>query len=162
MRFNPNTFRFSLGMVGYRRGNSFLSHFSAPDSCFGSKHSNCSNKQILTLADFGESHYIGPLDDKQYLAFDQDHGKSPYNYAKDMPHDGWRTMLPFVIEMYKNNQSTITQEKLTTWYRKSSNIAPLCSSGGTTGNTASKCMCFRLGKKETYANFDSAKSLWRF
>ena len=94
--------------------------------------------QILSWNDFGESHYIGPLDPNQFTAFDSAHGQSPYVYAKDMPHDGWRATLPYVIEMYKNNQSTITQEKLVVWYRRSSALAA-CSSGGTTGNTAAKC-----------------------
>lgn len=94
--------------------------------------------QIISWNDFGESHYIGPLDSRQYTAFDQNHGKSPYNYAQDMPHDGWRATLPFVIEMYKNNQSTITQEKLSTWYRRGSLHSPLCNSNGTTSNTAAK------------------------
>lgn len=53
-----------------------------------------------------------------------------------MPHDGWRALLPFVIDTYKNNISTITRETLTTWYRL--NPGASCSNGGTTGNTASQ------------------------
>ncbi|KAJ0413073.1 glycosyl hydrolase family 71-domain-containing protein [Aspergillus carlsbadensis] len=69
--------------------------------------------QIISWNDYGESHYIGPLDDRQYEAFDI--GRAPYNYVKDMPHDGWRETLPYYI---------------------SHNGA--CSDGGTTGNTANQ------------------------
>ncbi|EPS35046.1 putative alpha-1,3-glucanase [Penicillium oxalicum 114-2] len=98
--------------------------------------------EIISWNDFGESHYIGPiraaddpLADQTYTAFDT--GRSPYNYALDMPHDGWRIFLPYVIDTYKNNISTITQEGVTGWYRL--NKAGACSSdGGTTGNTYSQ------------------------
>ncbi|RAK76374.1 glycoside hydrolase family 71 protein [Aspergillus fijiensis CBS 313.89] len=98
--------------------------------------------EIISWNDFGESHYIGPIksaDDplanQTYTAFDV--GLAPYNYALDMPHDGWRAFLPYVIETYKSNISTITQEGLTGWYRL--NEAGACvSDGGTTGNTASQ------------------------
>ncbi|RLL93056.1 hypothetical protein CFD26_100639 [Aspergillus turcosus] len=70
-----------------------------------------------------------------YTAFDT--GLAPYNYALDMPHDGWRAFLPYVIETYKKNISTITQEGVTAWYRL--NQAGACGSdGGTTGNTVSQ------------------------
>jgi hypothetical protein len=36
--------------------------------------------QIISWNDYGESHYIGPLDDRQYEAFDI--GMAPYNYVK--------------------------------------------------------------------------------
>ncbi|CAK48462.1 hypothetical protein M747DRAFT_322972 [Aspergillus niger ATCC 13496] len=98
--------------------------------------------EIISWNDYGESHYIGPIkssDDplanQTYTAFDT--GLAPYNYVLDMPHDGWRAFLPYVIETYKNNISTITQEGVTGWYRL--NKAGACSSdGGTTGNTANE------------------------
>ncbi|KAK4096690.1 carbohydrate-binding module family 24 protein [Parathielavia hyrcaniae] len=90
--------------------------------------------QIISWNDFGESHYIGPLDDRQYDAFDI--GRAPFNYAKDMPHDGWRETLPYYISMYKLGSATITRELVVTWYRVNKNGA--CSDGGTTGNTASQ------------------------
>ncbi|PWY88966.1 hypothetical protein BO70DRAFT_393486 [Aspergillus heteromorphus CBS 117.55] len=98
--------------------------------------------EIISWNDFGESHYIGPIkaaDDPlanyTYTAFDT--GLSPYNYVLDMPHDGWRAFLPFVIETYKTNTSTITQEGVTAWYRL--NKAGTCGyDGGTTGNTANE------------------------
>jgi hypothetical protein len=94
--------------------------------------------QIISWNDFGESHYIGPLDTRQYAAFDSDHGKAPYNYAHDVPHNGWRKFLPFVIDMYKSGTSRITTESVVTWYRKSSAVNPACSNGGATGNTAAQ------------------------
>lgn len=87
--------------------------------------------QIISWNDYGESHYIGPLDDTQYGAFDG----APYNYAKDMPHDGWRETLPYYISMYKSGSATVTQERAVAWYRPWANAG--CGTGdGTTGNTA--------------------------
>lgn len=93
--------------------------------------------EIISWNDFGESHHIGPLyvDDGEYDAFTI--GEAPFNYAKDMPHDGWRELLPFVIDMYKTGEATISQEKLTAWYRVTPKDAA-CDNGGTTGNTASQ------------------------
>ncbi|KAL3428483.1 mutanase [Phlyctema vagabunda] len=87
--------------------------------------------QIITWNDFGESHYIGPLDDRQYEAF----ASAPYNYATNMPHDGWRLFLPYVIDTYKSGKGSITREGLVSWYRLNRGT---CSNGGTTGNTASQ------------------------
>ncbi|KAF7182915.1 hypothetical protein CNMCM7691_002659 [Aspergillus felis] len=90
--------------------------------------------EIISWNDYGESHYIGPLDDRQYEAFDI--GRAPFNYVKDMPHDGWRETLPYYISMYKSGTATVTEERLVTWYRVNKNGA--CSDGGTTGNTANQ------------------------
>ncbi|KAL4929521.1 glycosyl hydrolase family 71-domain-containing protein [Aspergillus undulatus] len=90
--------------------------------------------EIISWNDYGESHYIGPLDDRQYEAFDI--GRAPFNYVKDMPHDGWRETLPYYISMYKNGSATVTEERLVAWYRVNKNGA--CSDGSTTGNTANQ------------------------
>ena len=90
--------------------------------------------EIISWNDYGESHYIGPLDDRQYEAFDI--GRAPFNYVKDMPHDGWRETLPYFISMYKTGSALVDQERLVTWYRVNKNGA--CSDGGTTGNTANQ------------------------
>jgi hypothetical protein len=92
--------------------------------------------EILTWNDWGESHYIAPLDDRQWDLFDSANGNAPYNYAQDMPHDGWRLFLPYVIDMYKNGKASISTEGLVSWYRRSPGMA--CASGGTTGNSASQ------------------------
>jgi hypothetical protein len=92
--------------------------------------------EILTWNDWGESHYIAPLDPSQYGLFNSDNGKAPYNYADNMPHDGWRQFLPYVIDMYKNGKASVSTEGLVAWYRKAPGSA--CSSGGTTGNSASQ------------------------
>lgn len=93
--------------------------------------------EIISWNDFGESHHIGPLyvDSDDYQAFTV--GEAPFNYAEDMPHDGWRKFLPFVIDMYKNRKATITQEGLSAWYRPSPKQSG-CDDGGTVGNTASQ------------------------
>ncbi|KAL4911468.1 hypothetical protein BDW74DRAFT_164932 [Aspergillus multicolor] len=90
--------------------------------------------QIISWNDYGESHYIGPLYDKAMEAFAI--GETPFNYATDMPHDGWRATLPFWIDMYKEGSATVTEEKLVAWYRLTSGTA--CDSGGSSGNTASQ------------------------
>ncbi|WYZ36356.1 hypothetical protein EsH8_XIII_000008 [Colletotrichum jinshuiense] len=72
--------------------------------------------QIISWNDYGESHHIGSVRNHTLVAFDV--GKSPYNYALDHPHDGWRTLLPFTIDLYKNNVATIMQEGVEFWYRR--------------------------------------------
>ncbi|KAF4839834.1 Mutanase [Colletotrichum siamense] len=90
--------------------------------------------QIISWNDYGESHHIGPVRDHALVAFKT--GKSPYNYALDRPHDAWRTLLPFTIDLYKHNTATITQEGVEFWYRRV--YRKDCNDGGTTGNTASQ------------------------
>ncbi|KAF5857071.1 hypothetical protein ETB97_006283 [Aspergillus alliaceus] len=90
--------------------------------------------QIISWNDYGESHYIGPLRDYAMDAFHI--GRAPYNYVTDMPHDGWRLFLPFLIDTYKYGKATIDKEGLTVWHRPQP--ASACSSGGTSGNTASQ------------------------
>ncbi|PYI15777.1 hypothetical protein BO99DRAFT_341635, partial [Aspergillus violaceofuscus CBS 115571] len=90
--------------------------------------------EILTWNDYGESHYIGPLYGNAMAAFSI--GEGPYNYATDMPHDGWRATLPFWIDMYKEGTAEVTEETIIAWYRLSPGTA--CASGGTSGNTASQ------------------------
>jgi hypothetical protein len=88
--------------------------------------------EIISWNDFGESHYIGPLDDRQYSPFKT--GEAPFNYANNMPHDGWREMLPYAIDTYKNGIAEFEAEKMIVWYRNS--LANDCDAGNTTGNTA--------------------------
>ncbi|KAL4982540.1 glycosyl hydrolase family 71-domain-containing protein [Aspergillus falconensis] len=88
--------------------------------------------QIISWNDFGESHYIGPLPKGDYKAFEI--GKAPYDYITGMPHDAWRKLLPYWIDMYKNGKASISEELVVGWYRP--NPARACNSGGTTGNTA--------------------------
>jgi hypothetical protein len=90
--------------------------------------------EIISWNDFGESHYIGPLDDTQYSAFKI--GNAPYNYVENMPHDGWRQLLPYVVDTYKNGHAAFDTEVLVTWYRPT--LASACGDGGTTANTASQ------------------------
>ncbi|PYI33812.1 alpha-1,3-glucanase/mutanase [Aspergillus indologenus CBS 114.80] len=96
---------------------------------------------IISWNDFGESHYIGPivdshnsLADSMYTAFET--GDAPYNYVEGFDHSGWRQFLPYVIDLYKYNETNIDKEGLVTWYRL--NAAGACPDGGTTGNTVSQ------------------------
>ncbi|KAK1847219.1 alpha-glucanase [Colletotrichum chrysophilum] len=88
--------------------------------------------QIISWNDYGESHHIGPVRDKSLEAFTI--GKAPFNFV--LPHDGWRDTLPFTIDMYKYNTTTVDSERLVAWYRP--NPATSCKDGGTSGNTASQ------------------------
>ncbi|KAL2207288.1 putative extracellular alpha-1,3-glucanase/mutanase, partial [Sarocladium strictum] len=85
--------------------------------------------QIITWNDWGESHYIGPLREDQFGLFEPGNGDAPINYAAGMPHDGWRKFLPYLIAQYKTGSASISEEGLTTWYRRNPNTA--CASGGT-------------------------------
>lgn len=90
--------------------------------------------EIISWNDYGKSHYIGPLDDTQYEAFDV--GDAPYNYVENTQHDGWRDHLPFLIDVYKTGTASFNQESLVIWFRTSFN--DVCADGETTGNTASQ------------------------
>ncbi|KAK4159596.1 glycosyl hydrolase family 71-domain-containing protein [Cladorrhinum sp. PSN259] len=90
--------------------------------------------QIISWNDFGESHYIGPLDSRQYGAFAAGAGNAPYNYVESMPHDGWRETLPYFISLYKTGTASINKERLVGWFRPHKNGQ--CNNGGTSGNTA--------------------------
>ncbi|KAL4883840.1 glycoside hydrolase [Aspergillus karnatakaensis] len=92
--------------------------------------------EILTWNDYGESHYIGPLRDNA-IGILKDAG-APFDYVQGMEHDGWRALLPFVIQQYKEGESSdaIDEEVLTVWYRLSP--AHACGGGKTTGNTESQ------------------------
>ncbi|KAK3938130.1 glycoside hydrolase [Diplogelasinospora grovesii] len=87
--------------------------------------------EILTWNDYGESHYIGPLNDKEFGLFAS--ANAPFNYADKMAHDGWRKFLPFYIDAFKSGtQPQVTEESAVAYYRP--NPALACQNGGTTGN----------------------------
>ncbi|KAH2034642.1 hypothetical protein KXV65_000174 [Aspergillus fumigatus] len=90
--------------------------------------------EIISWNDYGESHYIGPINEKSMAAFDI--GKSLYNYARDYPHDGWREVLPFLIDLYKNGKASVDHDTVVFWYRP--HPVSSCFTGGTTVNTASQ------------------------
>ena len=54
--------------------------------------------EIITWNDYGESHYIGPIHDSGI--------PQGANYVAGVPHDGWRTMLPYYIDAYKSGNAT--------------------------------------------------------
>lgn len=83
--------------------------------------------EIISWNDYGESHYIGPLNDKAFGLFQTGH--APFNYVENMPHDAWRQLLPLYIDAYKNGTAVFAQEVLTTHYR----LNPI--GAGATGNT---------------------------
>ncbi|KAL3429247.1 glycoside hydrolase [Aspergillus tetrazonus] len=92
--------------------------------------------EILTWNDYGESHYIGPVrrDATRVIA-----EGAPFDYVSGMEHDGWRSLLPYLIAQYKNGKNRkdveIAEEALSVWYRLSP--ADACDSGKTSGNSKS-------------------------
>jgi hypothetical protein len=108
-----------------------------PDRWFQAQWLQPEFVQIISWNDYGESHYIGPVRDKAMKAFHV--GKAPFNYGT-MPHDAWRDILPFAIDMYKNNVSTIDFERAIAWYKPVSSPLGLskCDRNGTVANTASQ------------------------
>ncbi|RAH70323.1 mutanase [Aspergillus aculeatinus CBS 121060] len=90
--------------------------------------------EIISWNDFGESHYIGPLDNRSYSPFTT--GRAPFNYVEHMPQDGWRELLPFMIDTYKNGRALVTEEKIVMWHRTS--LVDDCDRDDTTANTASQ------------------------
>ncbi|PWY89185.1 glycosyl hydrolase family 71 protein [Aspergillus heteromorphus CBS 117.55] len=90
--------------------------------------------EIITWNDFGESHYIGPLHENELGIFQ--YGGSPFNYAENYPHDGWRLTLPYVIDQFKNGSAEVEDEGVVVWYRLTPGSA--CPAGQTTGNTESQ------------------------
>lgn len=58
--------------------------------------------QIISWNDFGESHYIGPLNLKALYAFDE--GQASFRYADGVHHTGFRRILPFVIKLAKDGK----------------------------------------------------------
>ncbi|KGO39835.1 Esterase, SGNH hydrolase-type [Penicillium expansum] len=90
--------------------------------------------QIISWNDYGECHHIGPVIGKSMAAFEI--GESNYNYAMDYPHDDWREVLPFMIDLYKTGKSSMTDDKVVFWYRP--NLVSACATGGTTVSTASQ------------------------
>ena len=99
--------------------------------------------EVISWNDYGESHYIGPLNEKGYGVFTS--GKAPYNYARGMPHDGWRLHLPYVIDYYKTGTTNMTEESLVVWYR--TEVGNSCSGGNTTGFTTSDQQLEATGEK---------------
>lgn len=95
--------------------------------------------QIISWNDYGEAHYIGPLGAGDGVdVFDAfERGRAPFNYADDMPHDGWRTFMPYWVQRYKSNRTVdvpADQENVVTWYRLARDGVSGCKDGGTTGN----------------------------
>jgi hypothetical protein len=72
--------------------------------------------QIVTWNDFGESHYVGPI---YNAGIPNEDNANAHWYVDNMPHDGWRALLPHYIATYKNDgvEPAVTTEKLQYWYR---------------------------------------------
>lgn len=90
--------------------------------------------QIISWNDWGECHYIGPQDSTQWDGvFGPTKGNASYNYVDGFSHDGFRLILPYLIDLYKTNTTVFEYEQLLVW-----GSAPPCSGGSTPLNTASQ------------------------
>ncbi|KAF5011316.1 hypothetical protein FDECE_2566 [Fusarium decemcellulare] len=87
--------------------------------------------QIISWNDYGESHYIGGVNPKALGAFEI--GRAPFNYAKDIDHDGYRMFLPFLIKLAKTGAATVGTQGVAMWYRDSPGAA--CDAAGTVGDS---------------------------
>ncbi|KAK3079101.1 hypothetical protein LTS18_005742, partial [Coniosporium uncinatum] len=90
--------------------------------------------EIVTWNDYGESHYIGPIYDAGVV---NGTDANAHRYVDGMPHDGWRTLLPYYIAAYKHAIGVgppplVEEEKLEYWYRLTPKAAG--STNGVTGN----------------------------
>jgi hypothetical protein len=90
--------------------------------------------QIISWNDSGESHHIGLLNDFEYITFDNDYGKTSFNYALNMLHDGWSDFLLYLVDTSKNDKVTITREGAASWCYI--NPAAACAHHGTIEKTA--------------------------
>ncbi|ROW03629.1 hypothetical protein VPNG_07190 [Cytospora leucostoma] len=88
--------------------------------------------EIITWNDYGESHYIGPLDSPHF-----DDGNS--KWTNDMPHDGWLVMAKPFISAFKDGASSansyVTTDQLVYWYRPTPKLLD-CDATDTTMVTA--------------------------
>lgn len=90
--------------------------------------------EVVTWNDFGESHYIGPIDESSIVS-------GANRYVDNMPHEAWLQTLPYQTAAYKNAYNTANaapgvasgQEKIVYWYRKSPAAA------GSTDATGNNC-----------------------
>jgi len=85
--------------------------------------------QIISWNDYGESHYVGPINPSGIVS-------GANRYVDNMPHDGWRFILPYYISAYKAGTRNvgITQEGFAYWYRTTPKNN--CDKGGTTCSTS--------------------------
>ena len=84
--------------------------------------------EIITWNDFGESHYIGPLN-----AAEEYPGSEAY--VDGLPHDAYRILLPAYIDAYKGNNGSATYTEDLVYAHKINPGADQgsCSAGAVTG-----------------------------
>ena len=84
--------------------------------------------EIITWNDFGESHYIGPLN-----AAEEYPGSEAY--VDGLPHDAYRILLPAYIDAYKGNNGSATYTEDLVYAHKINPGADQgsCSAGSVTG-----------------------------
>lgn len=89
--------------------------------------------EIVTWNDYGESHYIGPLNSPHY-----DDGNS--KWTNDMPHDGWLELSKPFIRAYKDGATSVNnyiqQDQIVYWYRRTLRDLNCDSTDTTSGRPA--------------------------
>lgn len=103
--------------------------------------------EIVTWNDYGESHYIGPIYND---GIPRAPNANAHPYVDNMPHDGWRQLLPYYIAQYKSGgiAPTVSKEKVSFWYRLTAAAAG--SNGGVTGNNCPSAI--NLGGYQSYVD----------
>ncbi|GFF32838.1 conserved hypothetical protein [Aspergillus udagawae] len=91
--------------------------------------------KIISWNDYGESHYISPICENALAALNI--GKALYNYVSGYPHDAWRDMLPFLIDLYKTRSAIMGSSSYIAIFWYYPNPLDYCSAAGITLNTAS-------------------------
>ncbi|PSR99149.1 glycosyl hydrolase family 71-domain-containing protein [Coniella lustricola] len=105
--------------------------------------------EIITWNDYGESHYIGPLNSPHY-----DDGNS--KWTNDMPHDGWLDIAkPFIAAFHDGATSAnsyVATDELVYWYRPNfkdlnCDATDTCTAAGTVNNASGN---YFIGKPDGY------------
>jgi hypothetical protein len=85
-------------------------------------------RKIITWNDYGESHYIGPIQTPGIPS-------GAERFVSNMPHDHWRDLLPYYIDAYKSgNTNTILPRSLLT-SNSTSNTTLITNTTMTSNNT---------------------------
>lgn len=89
--------------------------------------------EIITWNDYGESHYVAPLNSPHY-----DDGNS--KWANDMPHDGWLDLSKPFIKAYKDGARSVNnyieKEQIVYWYRRTLRTLDCDATDTTAGRSA--------------------------
>ncbi|KAF3762048.1 glycoside hydrolase family 71 /Carbohydrate-binding module family 24 [Cryphonectria parasitica EP155] len=105
--------------------------------------------EVITWNDYGESHYIGPLNSPHY-----DDGNS--KWTNDVPHDGWLDVAKPFIEAFLDGETSadsyVTSDEMVYWYRQNlksldCDATDTCTAAGDVNNASGN---YFVGKPNGY------------